>query len=89
MVDTVSYVGDILSFYLDYQVNESFLDSAAEYNNVIRLARQQGYKNPGVPSTEGLVNFFIVVPANPLGLGPDSKYLPILKIFIYFLAVLI
>jgi hypothetical protein len=79
MVDTVSYVGDILSFYLDYQVNESFLDSAAEYNNVIRLARQQGYKNPGVPSTEGLVNFFIVVPANPLGLGPDSKYLPILK----------
>lgn len=79
MVDTVSYVGDILSFYLDYQVNESFLDSAAEYNNVIRLARQQGYKNKGVPSTEGLVNFFIIVPANSVGLGPDSDYLPILK----------
>jgi len=79
MVDTVSYVGDILSFYLDYQVNESFLDSAAEYNNVIRLARQQGYKNQGVPSTEGLVNFFIIVPANAQGLGPDSAYLPILK----------
>ena len=79
MVDTVSYVGDILSFYLDYQVNESFLDSAAEYNNVIRLARQQGYKNKGVPSVEGLVNFFIIVPANTLGLGPDSDYLPILK----------
>ena len=29
MLDTVSYVGDVLSFYLDYQVNESFLDSAA------------------------------------------------------------
>lgn len=79
MMDTVSYVGDILSFYLDYQVNESFLDSAAEYNNVIRLARQQGYKNQGVPTTSGLMNFFIVVPANNLGLGPDSKYLPILK----------
>ena len=25
MVDTVAYVGDILSFYLDYQANESFL----------------------------------------------------------------
>ena len=24
MLDTVSYVGDILSFYLDYAVNESF-----------------------------------------------------------------
>jgi len=79
MVDTVSYVGDILSFYLDYQVNESFLDSAAEYNNVIRLARQQGYKNPGTPSTAGLASFFIIVPANALGLGPDSEYLPILK----------
>ena len=79
MLDTVSYVGDILSFYLDYQVNESFLDSSTEYNNVIRLARQQGYKNKGVPTTSGLVNFFIVVPANASGLGPDSRYLPILK----------
>ena len=79
MMDTVSYVGDILSFYLDYQVNESFLDSAAEYNNVIRLARQQGYKNPGVSTTSGIVSFFILIPANDLGLGPDSDYLPILK----------
>ena len=47
MLDSVAYVGDILSFYLDYQVNESFLDSAIEYNNVIRLARQMGYKFRG------------------------------------------
>jgi hypothetical protein len=44
MIDSVSYIGDILSFYLDYQVNESFLDTAVEYNNVIRLGRQLGYK---------------------------------------------
>jgi hypothetical protein len=25
VIDTVAYVGDMLSFYLDYQVNESFL----------------------------------------------------------------
>ena len=30
MLDTVSYIGDILSFYVDYQVNESFFDSAIE-----------------------------------------------------------
>ena len=36
MIDTVSYVGDVLSFYLDYQVNEGFLESAIEYNNVVR-----------------------------------------------------
>jgi hypothetical protein len=79
MVDTVSYVGDILSFYLDYQVNESFLDSAAEYNNIIRLARQQGYKNKGVPTTSGILDFFILAPANVSGIGPDSDYFPILK----------
>ena len=28
MLDLVSYVGDQLSFYTDYQANESFLDSA-------------------------------------------------------------
>ena len=44
MLDTVAYIGDILSFYLDYQTNESFFDSALEYNNVLRLARQMGYR---------------------------------------------
>ena len=29
MLDTVAYVGDILSFYVDYQANESFLNSAS------------------------------------------------------------
>ena len=79
MIDTVAYVGDILSFYLDYQVNESFLDSAAEYDNVRRLARQLGYKPAGAPSSTGVVSFYIVVPANSVGLGPDSTYLPILR----------
>ena len=30
MLDTVSYVGDIMSFYLDYQTNESFLNKATK-----------------------------------------------------------
>ena len=34
MLDTVAYVGDILSFYLDYQANESFLETALEPKNV-------------------------------------------------------
>ena len=46
MLDTVSYVGDVLSFYLDYQVNESFLDTSIEYNNVLRQGEQVGYKEP-------------------------------------------
>jgi hypothetical protein len=79
MLDTVAYVGDIMSFYLDYQVNESFLDTASEYNNVLRLARQAGYKFTGPNSTTGMVSVYAVVPANSVGLGPNSDYLPILK----------
>ena len=37
MVDTVAYIGDILSFYVDYQANESFLDTASEYNNILKI----------------------------------------------------
>tara|TARA_R110002051_G_scaffold42280_4_gene86981 strand:- start:555 stop:2348 length:1794 start_codon:yes stop_codon:yes gene_type:complete len=79
MLDTVAYVGDVLSFYLDYQVNESFLDTAAEYNNVLRISRQLGYKDAGAPSSTGVATFYIVIPANTAGLGADTQYLPILK----------
>ena len=33
MIDSVAYIADQLSFYLDYNVNESFLDTAYQYNN--------------------------------------------------------
>ena len=79
MMDTVSYVGDILSFYLDYQVNESFLDSALEYNNVVRLSRQLGYRAPTRASSTGIITCYIKVPSLPSGYGPDTSYLPSLK----------
>ena len=79
MIDTVAYVGDILSFYLDYQTNESLLNTAIEYNNVVRLSRQLGYKYRGKPTSSGIVTIYCVVPANSIGLGPNSSYLPILK----------
>jgi hypothetical protein len=79
MLDTVAYVGDIMSFYLDYQVNESFLDTSVEYDNIIRLARQMGYKYKGSPSTTGMVSIYAIIPANTTGLGPDTRFMPILK----------
>ena len=79
MLDTVSYVGDILSFYLDYQVNETFLDTAAEFSNVVRLSKQLGYKYRGVPSATGVCSFYCIVPTNDVGLGPNTDYVPILK----------
>ena len=79
MIDTVSYVGDILSFYLDYQANESFLDTAIEYDNIIRLGRQLGYKFSRTHSSVGTVSCFIIVPALSEGLGPNRSYIPILQ----------
>ncbi len=79
MLDSVAYVGDVLSFYMDYNVNESFLDSSIEKNNVIKLARQMGYRYTGVPASSGTVTLYIVVPASPNGVQPDLDYAPILK----------
>lgn len=79
MIDTVSYVGDMLSFYLDYQVNETFLDSSVEFDNILRIAKQHGYKYQGSASTTGKVTFYALIPANSTGLGPDTRYFPILK----------
>jgi hypothetical protein len=79
MLDTVSYVGDILSFYLDYQANESFLQTSNEFQNVVKLARQMGYKLDDTPTAHGIATFFILVPATPLGDEPDQRYIPVLK----------
>ena len=79
MLDTVAYVGDILSFYLDYSVNESFLSTATEYDNIQRLGRQMGYKHRANPASTGVLSFFVKVPASSTGQGPDRNYLPKLK----------
>lgn len=79
VLDTVAYVGDMLSFYVDYQANESFLETAIEYDNVRRLARQYGYKFSGRPAAFGMATFYVLVPANSSGLGPNTQYIPILR----------
>lgn len=79
MLDAVAYVGDQLNFYLDYNINESFLDTSFQYNNVVRHGRALGYKNAGRASTFGEVNLFVQIPAASSGLGPDTRYIPILK----------
>jgi hypothetical protein len=79
VLDTVAYTGDILSYYLDYHVNESFLDTSLEFDNIRKHARAMGYKFAGTPSSFGVVSLFIICPANTDGTSPDLDYLPILK----------
>jgi len=79
MFDAVAYVGDIMSFYLDYQVNESFLETALDPENVRRISKRYGYKHLGAPTAYGTATFYVIVPAASSGLGPDLNYVPIIK----------
>ena len=79
MIDTVAYIGDILSFYIDYQANETFLETAAEYENILKIGKQLGFKFRSSPPSVGTAAFYIMIPALSSGLGPDLTYLPILK----------
>ena len=79
MLDLVSYIGDQLSFYVDYQANESFLDTALEFKNVVSLAKQMGYKPQGAATSTGDCSFYVLVPASTTTSGPDTDYVPILS----------
>jgi hypothetical protein len=79
MLDSVAYVGDILSYYTDYQANESFLETAVEYDNIIKLGKQVGFKYNNTSTTTGIATFYAIVPANTEGNNIDSRYLPIIK----------
>ena len=79
MLDLVAYVGDQLSFYTDYQANESYMDTALEYANVIKLARQLGFRMPKAATSTGICSFYVSVPADAGTGGIDEDYLPILQ----------
>jgi hypothetical protein len=79
--DMVSYVGDMLSFYVDYQTNEMLIDSAIEAENIAKLAKQLGYKYPGASTSTGKCAFYVEVPAqsDEAGSQPIASNLPMLK----------
>ena len=79
MFDAVSYVGDMLSYYLDFQANESFIESAVRYSNVRKMASNMGYNFYGRSATFGVVDFYILIPALEQDLGPIRELNPIIK----------
>ena len=71
-IEMASYVGDILSFYLDNQVQENYLQFARQSNNLFELAYMFGYK----PNVTGValttVDFYQKIPSIISG----STYIP-------------
>jgi hypothetical protein len=43
-LEMASYVGDVMSFYLDNQIQENFLQYVRQQNNIYALAYMMGYK---------------------------------------------
>ncbi len=46
LIELSSYVGDVLSYYIDYNYKENLLSTATEKRNIRRLAEFLGYKAP-------------------------------------------
>ena len=62
-MEQAAYIGDVLSFYLDNQIQENFLQYARQTSNLYDLSYMYGYK----PKTTGLssveLSFYQLVPS--------------------------
>ena len=84
-IEMASYVGDVLSYYIDNQFKESLLSFAEEKRTVYNMAQSLGYK-PKVSSASSVdLDIFQTVPAISSGAGgsyttkPDLNYAMNLK----------
>jgi hypothetical protein len=79
-IEMASYVGDVLSYYVDNQFKESLLAFAEEKRTVFNMAQSFGYKPKLATPSFGEVEVFQTVPAASSGTGatfesyPDLNY---------------
>jgi hypothetical protein len=71
-MEMAAYVGDVLSFYMDNQIQETFLQYARQTNNLYELAYMFGYKPNVTQVATADINFYQQVPAKLSG----SQYVP-------------
>tara|TARA_R110000851_G_scaffold32430_2_gene87145 strand:- start:2855 stop:4747 length:1893 start_codon:yes stop_codon:yes gene_type:complete len=62
-MEMASYVGDVLSFYTDTQLRESFLNTAQEKENLYNLAYTMGYKPKVTTAASVDLDIFQLVPS--------------------------
>jgi hypothetical protein len=78
-IEMASYVGDILSFYLDNQVQENFLEYAKQTNNLFTLAYMLGYRPKVTSAAIVTLDVYQQVPASGSGYDPDFNYAMIVE----------
>jgi len=75
-MEQAAYVGDVMSFYLDNQFQENFIQYARQTNNIFELAYMFGYKPKVTSAAQVTLDFFQQVPAKLYSgsLIPDYDY---------------
>ena len=76
-IEMASYVGDVLSYYVDSQFKEMLLGYAEQRRNVITLSETLGYfTKPSIPAVGTLSVFQTVISDNtdPINPKPDLRY---------------
>jgi hypothetical protein len=75
-IEMASYVGDVLSYYIDNQFKESLLAFAEEKKTVYNMAQALGYKPKLATAASTGLDIFQTVPATSTGTGDDYDTKP-------------
>lgn len=81
-MEQAAYVGDVLSYYIDYQFKESLPITAEERKNIIDLAKGMGYKPKTTGASVGSLDVYQLIPSIQNGDGtfsPDMRYAQVIK----------
>jgi hypothetical protein len=73
-MEMAAYVGDVLSFYMDNQIQENFLQYARQTNNLYELAYMFGYKPNVTQVATTYIDFYQQVPAVSSGSVQVANY---------------
>ena len=65
MLEMAAYVGDVMSFYMDHQLNEMNIETAVERKNIEKLVKSAGVKIKGASPAEADVEFHVQVSKAP------------------------
>jgi len=76
-IEMASYVGDVLSYYIDTQFRENLMQYAEEQDNIISLAQAFGFKPKPSTAASTDADFYQLCPAAGLAQNyePDTRYL--------------
>ena len=73
-IEMAAYVGDVLSFYTDTQLQETFLNLAQEKSNLYNLAYAMGYTPKMTTAASVNLDIFQLVPSIGDDYRPDYSY---------------